>query len=123
MEGLQNHTAVWLLVGLLLGWLFRDVIKSAFEKFTGVFWNPIYQAPDVHWKGIDQDLFENPDFSVTPMASKGTCKCGKKSKMMNDVYKTAGQKALEITKKVKNAKEGMCGCAVNEMYDWDGKKN
>jgi len=47
---LSSHSGLWVLLGLFVGWLLRDTIKSAFEGMTGLFNNPIYQAPDIHWK-------------------------------------------------------------------------
>jgi len=116
MVELSEHSGMWIILGLLLGWIFRDAVKSAFEKFTGVFWNPIYQPPNVHWKGIDQNLFENPNFSIGP--DYKYCRCGNTkqidgSKLKSGVGPPKGPNTL--------AKEGMCGCAVNQMYDWDNR--
>lgn len=136
-ETLSEHTGIWLLLGLLIGWIFRGVIKSAFEKFTGLFWNPIFQPPPLHWKGIDQNLFENPSFKmvtgglnpssdVVPTPYKYCSKCGKgrvsarAEGINNTLYGAKGQlDPYKTAQTTEPEKEGMCGCAVNAMRDWD----
>ncbi len=114
---LSEHSGLWILLGLFIGWILRDTIKSAFEGMTGLFNNPIYQAPDIHWKGIDQNLFENPNFSIGPNYSY--CKCGK-TKQINSKLLKSGVGPPEGPNTL--AKEGMCGCAINSMYDWNSSK-
>lgn len=78
-----------LVIILILGAIFYK------DKFTGLFRNPFYQSPDVQWKGIDQNLFENPDFKIPASDLPPTsCNCNGK-------------------------KEKMCGCQVNGMMDWN----
>lgn len=148
LNHLVESSGVWILIGLLLGWIFRGAIKSAFERFTGLFWNPVFQPPPLHWKGIDQNLFENPDFSIvtgglnpsstiTPAPYKYCSKCGKGKVsaralgINNSIYGAKGQlnpyktNNPVLAQAVEDGlvKEGMCGCAVNGMYDWDNKNN
>lgn len=164
LNHLVESSGVWILIGLLLGWIFRGAIKSAFEKMTnGVFNNPVFQPPPLHWKGIDQDLFNNPDFSIVtgglvptrggnmvnggainpsstiePAPYKFCSKCGKGkvsaralginntiygAKGQLDPYKTNNPVLAQAVEDglVQEVKEGMCGCAVNGMYDWDNR--
>ena len=83
---------IGIMLGLILGLLLcKDKIKSA---FTGLFMNPSYSNPVVSWKGIDQNLFKNPDFNIT----NETCNCP-----------------------LAGSKEKMCGCIVNSLHDWNPK--
>lgn len=83
------------LIGFLVLTLIILTILFLRSKFAPVFINSFYQSPDVVWKGIDQNLFENPSYKIPASDFPGPCRC------------KSGKK------------EGMCGCTVNKMMDWN----